>query len=157
MAAELVESAPAETVRTMIELFDWYAGKKQERGAGFLVDSIRNPAKYRFPPGFESSARRAERKATQQCLARVQEQTRVAREQRRAAAETTRLEPFLDFWSTLDEMSRADFEIRALTAAKPLWREGYDRRRESGDAVFEQYRQLILRDYFERTQTEYKA
>jgi hypothetical protein len=151
VAEDLVAAHPAETIQTMLELFDWYNRKGQTKGAGFLVDSIRHSSKYRFPPGFESSVQRAARKALVGAQEQAQARKRVAREQRQHATESARQAAFLEFWSDLDEYARTDFEIRALTAAAPLKRSGYHRLRTTGGPAFEQYRQVILRDYFEQT------
>ena len=48
-AEELVQRQSTDTVRTMIELFDWYNKNNQPRGVGFLVQSIRSPAQITFP------------------------------------------------------------------------------------------------------------
>ncbi len=151
VAEDLVTAHSAETIQTMLELFDWYNRKGQTKGAGFLVDSIRHSSKYRFPPGFESSVQRAARKAMVGAQEQAQARKRVAREQRQHATESARQAAFLEFWSDLDEYARTDFEIRALTAAAPLKRSGYHRLRATGGPAFEQYRQVILRDYFEQT------
>lgn len=151
VAEDLVAAHPAETIQTMLELFDWYNRKGQTKGAGFLVDSIRHSSKYRFPPGFESSVQRAARKALVGAQEQVQARKRVAREQRQHATESARQAAFLEFWSNLGECARTDFEICALTAAAPLKRSGYHRLRATGGPAFEQYRQVILRDYFEQT------
>ena len=150
-AADLAVAHPAETIRAMIELFDWYASRGQPKGAGFLVDSIRNSTKYRFPPGFESSAQRATRQAATRKQNESQRREQATRDRRQRQTDIARLEPFLDFWGGLDEVGRTDFEIRALTAADPLKRDGYHRLLGNGGPAFEQYRQVILREFFEKT------
>ena len=150
-AAALVASHPTETIRTMIELFDWYANRNQSKGAGFLVDSIRQPAKYRFPTGFESSAQQSARRATSRQRLAQQRAEQAQREQRQQNAHMAQRQPFLEFWGELDGLARSEFEIRALTAAAPLKRNGYHRLRALGGPAFEQYRQIILQDYYEQT------
>ena len=54
-ASELVENGASTIVKTMIELFDWCNEHGQPRGAGFLVQAIRNPQDIVLPRGFESS------------------------------------------------------------------------------------------------------
>ena len=157
MADELVSGHSADTVRSMIELFDWYNSKGQTKGAGFLVASIRNSADYAFPPGFESSVQRAARKSAAREREQVQQQKRLARERHQHASDNARLEPFMDFWSGLSDEARTEFEIRALTASDSLKRNGYHRLRETGGPAFEQYRQVILRDYFEKTKPTQSA
>lgn len=154
MAADLVGQHSADIVREMIELFDWYLRTGKAREAGFLVDSIKNPGKYRSPKDFVSTAERTRRKSAADKQDLVQKRKRAASEQQRHEQENSRLEPFLDFWSGLDEVGRADFEIRALTAAEPLKRDGYRRLQEDGGPAFEQYRQVILRDFFEQQRVE---
>jgi hypothetical protein len=150
-AAVLVAEHPAETIQTMIELFDWYASRNQAKGVGFLVDSIRQPEKYRFPAGFESSVQRSGRLLVDRQRHARQRAAQTAREERQHAAYSVSQQSFLEFWGQLDRMARTDFEIRALTAAAPLKRDGYHRLRASGGPAFEQYRQVILRDYYQQT------
>lgn len=150
-AAGLVASHPAETIRSMIELFDWYAARNQSKGAGFLVDSIRQPEKYRLPSGFESSTQRVNRQAARRRRLAQHRSEQAERDQQRHAADIARRQPFLEFWEELDQMGRTEFEIRALTAAAPLKRSGYHRLRSDGGPAFEQYRQIILQDYYEQT------
>jgi len=87
----------------------------------------------------------------------VQHRKRLARERRQHASDNARLEPFLDFWSGLSAEERTEFEIRALTDSDSLKRHGYYRLRETGGPAFEQYRQVILRDYFEKTKPNQAA
>jgi hypothetical protein len=150
MAEELVAKHEAAGIKTMIELFDWYQTRGQEKGAGFLVDSIRRRPEYRLPPGFESQATKRERQAAAHSRKRAVRKKQQLKEQAEEAAAKSRLEPFLEFWRGLDETARTEFEIQALTAAAPLKREGYHRLQQSGGHTFEQYRQVILRDYFEQ-------
>lgn len=150
-AEDLAGECAAEIIQTMIELFDWYAKGRQPKGPGFLVDSIRNSASYRFPPGFESSAQRVARRSAARKQVHLQQRKHAERESKLQETEIARLEPFMDFWSGLDELARIDFEIRAVTAAAPLKREGYHRLKEVGGTAFEQYRQVILRDFFEQS------
>jgi hypothetical protein len=44
-----------------------------------------------------------------------------------------------------------EFETSAVKAAAPVKRDGYLRLRATGSAAFETYRQVILRDHFDRT------
>ncbi len=149
-AAELVELHPAESVRTMVALFDWYASRGEQKGPGFLVDSIRNPAKYRLPREFQPptsprSAKRPER--VTRSRASVQSPAGLA----------TLLETvppgnaFSVFWNRQGPDRRVEFESAAVAATAPMKREGYLRTRAAGGPAFEEYRQLVLVEHFERT------
>lgn len=150
MAGDLVEQHPESTVRTMVKLFDWYRARGQEKGPGFLVDSIRSPAKYRLPREFtaESSAegKRPERvRRTRRVTHNPQNETPIVDRSNR--------KEFAAFWETLSLADRGTFEAAALSAASPIKRDGYRRSRQSGGGAFEGYRQVILSDHFERTQS----
>ncbi len=149
MAAELVAGQRPEEIEKMTELFEWYNARGQLRGPGFLVQAIRNPLEVMAPQGFEfSSDVKARHKA-----ADLREQTvrksQKKREQDEAAAETARLEPFWTFWRAMKTSEQELFEQQALKRADRLKRQGYYRAMGVDEQVFEQYRQLILRDHFE--------
>ena len=147
-AADLVNGHPAETIRTMIEFFDWYDSRGERKGPGFLVDSIRNPAKYRLPREFRAqespnSAKRPER------VTRHRPKMQPPSTQSKSAPDAdSPVKAFDEFWKRLGPDRREDFEAAAVTAAGPMKREGYLRTRTLGGTAFEEYRQLVLRDHF---------
>ena len=147
-AADLVEGNPAETVRAMIALFDWYDSKGERKGPGFLVDSIRNPAKYRLPRelrshespnGLKRPERITRRRSTMQSAPTPVKSTTDADSPAKA---------FDEFWNRLGPDRRAEFEVAAVAAAEPVKRNGYLRTKTCGGPAFEEYRQLVLRDHF---------
>jgi hypothetical protein len=147
-AADLVEGHPAETVRAMIELFDWYDSKGERKGPGFLVDSIRNPSKYRLPRELRShespnGAKRPER------ITRQRSKMQPPPTQVKSATETdSSLKAFDEFWQRLGPDRREEFEAAAVMAAGTMKRECYLRTKTCGGPAFEEYRQLVLRDHF---------
>lgn len=152
-ADDLVSSFPETSIRTMIELFDWYNERGQERGAGFLVGAIKNPAKISFPNGFESSESRQAKKLAEKSRIVAERELRTKRERDAAARENSRQEAFLAFWNGLPSVEQENYERQALELADPTKRTGYLRAMGKGtNPVFEQYRMIILRDHFERTQ-----
>ena len=149
MAAELVDGHPAETVRAMIALFDWYDSRGERKGPGFLVDSIRNPAKYRLPREFRAqespnAAKRPER------VTRQRPKMQPPSTQSKSAPDAdSPVKAFDEFWKRLGPDRREEFEAAAVTAAGLMKRECYLRTRTLGGPAFEEYRQLVLRDHFE--------
>jgi hypothetical protein len=151
MAAELVEKHPAEIIHKMVALFDWYAASGQTKGPGFLVDSIRNPEKYRFPREFAEKRQQSQRperliKSRREILA---QQSATALE----VTEQSRDKAFQAFWKGLGPDRRYEFETAAVQGASTLKRDGYRRSRQEGGTAFQEYRHMILRDHFERTKT----
>ena len=55
------------------------------------------------------------------------------------------------FWRALEKCEQELFEKEALKRAERLKRQGYCRAMGVDEQVFEQYRQVILRDHFERS------
>jgi len=153
-ADDLVSNFPETSIRTMIELFDWYNSRGQERGAGFLVQAIRNPGTITLPKGFESSDSQAARQRAEKARIAAERELRTKRERDAAARENSRQEAFLAFWGSLSSAEQDDYEREALDTAEPTKRTGYLRAMGKGtNPVFEQYRMIILRDHFERTRT----
>ena len=58
------------------------------------------------------------------------------------------------FWEKLSASEQTAFEAAALRAADRTKRDGYRRAEAAGGLLREQYRQLILREQFERQQAE---
>ena len=151
-ADELAENYPADTVKTMIELHDWYNQRGQFRGPGFLVGAIKNPGTIAYPKGFESSVAIKAKKAAEKNRISTERDFRTEREREHAEKQNARQNAFLAFWKYLSPPDQEDFERKALEAAEPTKRTGYLRSMGKGaNPVFEQYRSIILRDHFERT------
>ena len=148
-AAELVEQHPAETVHTMTALFDWYSARGERKGPGFLVDSIRNPAKYRLPREFSEQSPGSNR-SERVIKSRRQEAPKNGSNPVEAAQ--SRDKAFEAFWNGLGPDRRDEFEAAALKAATPVKRDGYLRSQAAAGPAFHDYRMVILRDHFRRTQ-----
>lgn len=149
MAAELVEKHSAETIHKMAALFDWYAASGQAKGPGFLVDSIRNPEKYRLPREFVEQRQQNQRperliKSRREIVARQSTTGLDVTQQSRDKA-------FQAFWKGLGPDRRYEFETAAVQGASTLKRDGYRRLKSEGGPAFEEYRQMILRDHFENS------
>lgn len=153
MADELVNQFPAGTVRNMIQLFDWYIAQGQEKGPGFLVDSIRRAEHYRLPRGFRAQTAKPPAKRRAAAPAPEIATPPCPRSQR----EALRQERFAEYWAALPNGERRQFEILALDAADATKRAGYLRLQPAGGQGFEHYRQVVLRDYFERQQHARKS
>lgn len=150
-AEELSEAYPAQSIKLMIELFDWYNHRGQSRGAGFLVQSIKNPKSIELPAGFESSQQVQSRHAAEKNRICVQRDFSIKRERIAAQAEESRSKAFMAFWQGMSPTDQSSFERMALDHAEPTKRTGYSRHQGKGGRLFEQYRLVILRDHFERT------
>jgi len=144
-AAEIVEAHSEEAIRTMIRLFDWFASRGEPKGPGFLVDSIRNPAKYRLPAELKAAGPVAQR--PERITRRRPPPTQELGDDTSSPAAPA----FGEFWNRLGPDRRAEFEAKAVAGAVPLARDGYLRTRIAGGAAFEEYRQLVLREHFLRT------
>ncbi len=153
MAEELVAGHPTEHIQTMLELFDWYNARGQERGPGFLVNGIRNPDGCKLPKGFESSSQRAARQQAENSRKRAVRELARRQEAKQRQEDKKRLESFTAFWNGLDAGERQAFEQDALEAANPLKRSGYLRAQHTGSPMLETYRQVILVDHFHRRNT----
>lgn len=154
-ADDLVSNSPETSIRTMMELFDWYNSHGQPRGPGFLVNAIRDPGKITFPKGFESSESQAAKQRAEKARIAAEREVRTKRERTAAERVNSRQEAFLAFWNSLSPAEQNDYERKALDTAEPTKRTGYLRAMGKGTTpVFEQYRMIILRDYFERRQKQ---
>ncbi len=150
-ASELVENAASTNVQAMIELFDWYNNHGQPRGPGFLVQAVRNPNSITFPSGFESSEQATQRRTVQN--------SRI--ERKRALLDTFNAEQqqsedrlqtqFQAFWDRLSPADQVEFEDKAIEQADPTKRHGYYRYQGREGKLFQQYRNIVLRDHYART------
>ena len=151
-ADDLVAGHPHADIRTMMELYDWYNQRGHSRGPGFLVGAIRNPEKIVLPKGFESSSAIQAKKQAEKNRISAQRDFRTRREREHAERQDARQRAFLAFWNALTPTEQEDFERDALESAESTKRSGYLRSMgKRSQAVFQQYRSIILRDHFERT------
>ena len=150
MAAELVEKHSEVIIHKMVALFDWYSTRGQTKGPGFLVDSIRNPEKYRPPREFADNQQRDKRpdRVIKSSNRRSPTTVTVPSD----AMEQSRDKAFQAFWQGLGPDRRVEFETAAVHGSSPLKRDGYLRLKSVGGPAFREYRQVILRDHFERSQ-----
>lgn len=146
-AAELVAAHPEGTVRQMVELFDWYRDRKQEKGPGFLVDSIRHPQKYRRPRELVSPSGATVPRVSQPRTPCRQVRRAKPRSARPAQTESWR-QGFESHWQALTVDERLAFEAAAVAVAATVKRDGYERLQAAGGQAFDDYRDVILRDYF---------
>ncbi len=152
MAAELTEQFPSETVRSMIELFDWYNGRGQTKGPGFLVDSIRRAENYQWPHGFRPSTLTKSSNGTQRADRVIRRRTDTLNAVDATSSPPSPVErAFQTFWSNLTHGEQAGFEEEAVQRTNTTKREGYRRLQQVGGAGFELYRQIVLLDHFART------
>ncbi len=153
MAAELTEQFPTETVRTMIELFDWYNERGHSKGPGFLVDSIRRSENYTWPRGFTPSNAHKPSNASLRADRIVRRRTDTLTETANTpqSPESPNQRAFEAFWNRLTYGEQAAFEEQAVQRADATKRDGYRRLQQIGGPGFEQYRQIVLLDLFTRT------
>lgn len=150
-AAEgLVSKYPEERVRTMVELYDWYNSRGKERGPGFLVAGIKSAQPFVAPKGFESKEQRSTRERLANSRKRAEREIQKQREAKLRRQETAKQGAFLEFWESMGPDAQAAFESDALAQSEPTKRAGFERAKQGGGPVFEQYRDVILRDHFSR-------
>ncbi|MEQ8849009.1 replication initiator protein A [Botrimarina sp.] len=149
-AEQLVKEHPAKRVQATIELFDWHNDRGEERGAGFLVAGIKSAEAYAKPRGFQSKAD-LEQKRQASAAANRKREAELRRVKQRELQNIKAAEaPFLAFWDNLSSQQQERYFAEAVAAADRTKRDGYQRLKEVGGPVFEQYRQLILKDHFHR-------
>jgi hypothetical protein len=138
----------------MIELFDWYNARGQTREAGFLVRSIKNPASIILPRGFESSAQVAQKKQAEKCHKAATLEFQTQRERTAHQREESRRQAFMAFWESLSMQQQEAFESEAVDHSDLTKRAGYYRSQGEQDQLFKHYQTAILRDHYERTQSQ---
>ena len=147
-ADELVAKYPQDRIQTMIELYDWYNGRGQEKGPGFIVAGIKSPAAYRLPKGFETSDQKTKRKQASHLRKRAEQELQKKKEAKTSANEKAKYAPFWTYWNGLTEGEQAAFEAEAVGTAEPLKRRWYEESRASGRQSHDAFRTVILRDHF---------
>lgn len=150
-AEELSLSHPSSKIQEMLELYDWYNGKGQSRGPGFLVQSIRNPAAIAFPPGFVSSSAKQAAAQRQKATKAADEQLRTKRERQAAERDKSRQRAFIAFWESLSPAQQDTFETEALEKADQMTRRLYLQHSAKRGKAFELYRKVILQSHFLKT------
>lgn len=150
-ASELVENAVSTNIRTMLELFDWYNSHGQPRGAGFLVQAIREPSSIVLPKDFESSEQAARRRAAQDSRNNPKRDFLPGINAEQRQKEERLQSQFQAFWDGLSPDDRVAFERIAVNEADTTKRTGYLRYQGREEKLFEQYRTIVLRDHFART------
>ncbi len=149
-ADELCQLADSTSIQTMIELYDWYNQRGQSRGPGFLVQSIKNPNRIEFPPGFESRAQVDAKREAEESRIEARREFQSKREAEHATEEKLRTEAFNSAWERLSTSEQRSFENEALGSALSFKRSRYMDERKSGGRLFDHYRQMILIDHFQK-------
>ena len=149
-AEEIACGYPVNSIKTMIELFDWYNGRGQPRGAGFLVQAIRKSETIELPKGFESSRQLQLRRDSENQRQKNQQEHATRRQRLAAKRDQSRFDAFANYWQSLSQEDQTQFEDQAIDKADPTKRMGYYRHQGREGPLFEEYRQVILRDHFER-------
>jgi len=150
VAEELSQNFSLESLQTMVELFDWYNGRNQPRGPGFLIQAIRNPKSIEMPRGFQSSTERNRTQASIKDRQRVELTARAKRESQNAEKENRRRAAFQAFWGGLSINRQNAFEGEALDLTSSTKRNGYYQHQPSGGKLFAHYRYAILIEHFDR-------
>jgi hypothetical protein len=150
-AEELSLSQSSNRIREMLELYDWYNSRGQSRGPGFLVQSIKNPSAIALPPGFESTIQRQERQQSKEAQKQAEANVRTKRERLALRKQNSRQRAFMAFWEAMSPSEQDAFETEALEAADTMKKRLYLEASGKGGKAFEIYRQMVLKDQFERT------
>ena len=154
VARELAAANPQDKIQSMIELFDWHNTRGEKKGPGFLVAAIKDPSGYVLPTGFQTQADKARQKQSENSRKAAERESQKRKELARQADAKRQEGPFWAFWDSLSETQQEEFERDALARAEATKREGYLRTQAAGGTLFEQYRFVILKDHFSRTQLE---
>jgi hypothetical protein len=150
VAQELTQEQSEERIRGMVELFDWHNSRGQARGAGFLVAGIRSEEPFVAPKGFSPKRERLIRSTGGNSRNSRERKLREGVKPKRSEKDVAQERAFFAFWEGLTSSEQKAFEERSLAAADRTKRDGYLRLREIGGVVFEQYRRIILQDFFQR-------
>ena len=148
--AEGLAAGHPGNVDAAVKLFDTHNAEGRSRGAGFLVDAVRNPEKYRSDPGPSIGRAAASRRASSGARSAPLRAEVRPDDAKGVSEDKTRWRAFLEFWRKLDEPGRAGFEAAAVAAASGTKADGYHRLRTAGGPAFAQYRRIVLRDHYER-------
>jgi hypothetical protein len=135
----------------MIELFDWYNNHGQQRGPGFLVQAVRNPNSIAFPSGFESSEQAAQRRAAENSRIKRKRVLLDVSDAEQQQNDNRIQTQFQTFWDGLSPTEQVEFEDKAIELADATKRLGYYRYQGREGKLFQQYRNILLRDHFARS------
>lgn len=148
--AQDIASAPAAHIAAAIKLFDAHATEGRPRGAGFLVDAVRNPEKYQPESKMAAGRQTAPRgPSSGERNGSARDEVHPA-EAKAELEEKNRWRAFLEFWRKLDKPARVGYETEAVAAAPTTKADGYQRLRSTGGPAFHHYRRVVLRDHYER-------
>jgi hypothetical protein len=116
-AVELVRNYAPDIVAGKLEVFDWFAARKDKRiqksPAGYLVESIRRD--FGLPKGFETRAVREARARQEQATRRAAEEEH-RRQAEAHAREQAELEAAERYWAALTPEQQAQLDAAALHA-----------------------------------------
>ena len=105
-----------------------------------------------MPKGFESSHQANARRESEVARRSYHRNLATARERQAAEQSNCRNKEFIDFWESLSPTAQSEFEDFAVQQSDLTKRQGYYRHQGREGPLFEEYRQVILKDHFERTQ-----
>ncbi|MFO0849927.1 MAG: replication initiator protein A [Gemmataceae bacterium] len=149
--AEDLAARHSDTIANAVRQFDTHAAKGRPRGAGFLVDAVRNPDKYAGDAEPAPAAAAATRASALNRRPAPRRDDLSPAEAQARSHESTRWRAFSAFWRKLDAAQRDAFEAAAVAAATSTKADGYHRLRAVGGPAFQHYRRVVLRDHFERS------
>jgi hypothetical protein len=150
VAGRLAAEHP-DRIDQAISRFDAAAARGRPPGAGFLVDAVRNPDKYRPDAGSAGDPAEVNRTPSLKAPVAPSRAELTPAEAKVRAEENRRWRSFLEFWRRLDVRTRKTFESEALAGASGTKADGYRRLQAVGGPAFRQYRRIVLRDHFERS------
>ena len=115
------------------------------------MKAIRNPAGIALPAGFESSLQRQERQQSREAQKQAESNVRTKRERLALRKQNSRQRAFMAFWEAMSPSEQDAFETEALDAADIMKKRLYLEASGKGGKAFEIYRQMVLKDHFDRT------
>ena len=130
--------------------------RRERRGdLDFLSRNLKGGSPSWQPKGFESKEQRANaRSGWLNSRKRTEREIQKQREANLRRQEMVKQGAFLEFWESMGPDVQAAFERDAIVQSEPTKRAGFERAKQGGGPVFEQYRDVILRDHLPKQKNQ---
>lgn len=147
-ADQLVLNCDPQSVQRMIDLYDWYNKQGNNRGPGFLVNSIKNPERITMPIGFGAKKQRPERKPVNKSRISISRESLNSDMSSKEKSESAERKQFRLFFDGLTNEQQVAFEASAIAGASVIKRTGLERTKAIDKQLYQAYLESILLEYF---------